>query len=121
LQFDWNYLSEEFLEFIGTIYQDPFEVSLTKVEDASTTTLLYKTVDSIATDFGATQEHGGDLISVSPDIIFDMGDVWMTSWQNFQYDISAFQGKTVTLKFEAEDLGDEIYDTAILLDNIKIY
>jgi hypothetical protein len=50
-----------------------------------------------------------------------MGDVYMTDWQNFAYDISAFQGKTVTLQFEAEDLGDEIYDTAILLDNIKIY
>jgi len=99
LEFDWNYLSEEFLEFIGSIFQDPFKVSLTKVDDASTTTLLYKTVDSIAADFGATQEFGGDLI----------------------YVISAFQGNTVTIKFEAEDLGDEIYDTAILLDNIKIY
>ncbi|MBU4473523.1 MAG: putative Ig domain-containing protein [Candidatus Omnitrophica bacterium] len=121
LQFDWNYLSEEFLEWIGSIYQDPFKVTLTKVDDSSTTTLLYKTVDSIAADFGATQEYGGDLIYLSPDIIFDRGDVWMNGWQTFQCDISAFQGNTVTIKFEAEDLGDEIYDTAILLDNIKIY
>lgn len=121
LEFDWNYLSEEFLEFIDSIYQDPFKVTLTKVDGSLSETLLYKTVDSIAADFGATQDYGGDLISVSPDIVFDVDDVWMTNWQTFQCDISEFQGDEVTIKFEAEDLGDEIYDTVILLDNIKIY
>ncbi|MCK4545258.1 hypothetical protein KAU43_06930, partial [candidate division WOR-3 bacterium] len=121
LQFDWNYISEEFLWYIGSIFQDPFKVTLTKVDDSSTTTLLHKTVDSIAAEFGATQVNGGDLIYVSPDIVFDKGDVWMTGWQNNEYDISAFQGKTVTITFEAEDLGDEIFDTAILLDDIKVY
>jgi hypothetical protein len=121
LRFDWNYISEEFLEWIGSQFQDPFKVTLTKVDDSSTTTLLYKTVDGIAADFGATYENGGDLIYVSPDIVFDRGDVWMTDWQNSTYDISAFQGNDVTITFEAEDLGDEIYDTAILLDDIKVY
>jgi len=121
LQFDWNYLSEEFLEWIGLSFQDPFKVTITKVEDSSITTLLYKTVDDIAADFGASQSEGGDLIYVSPDIVFDQGDVWMTDWQNSTYDISAFQGNEVTIKFEAEDLGDEIFDTVILLDDIKVY
>jgi hypothetical protein len=121
LQFDWNYISEELLEWIGSIYQDPFKVTITKVGDSSTTTLLYKTVDGIAADFGATYENGGDLIYVSPDIVFDMGDVWMTGWQNSSYDISAFQGTNVTIKFETVDEGDEIYDTAILLDDIEVY
>ena len=121
LQFDWNYISEELLEFIGSIFQDPFKVTITKVSDSSTTTLLYKTVDSIAADFGATQNYGGDLIYLSPDIVFDMGDVWMTGWQNSIYDISAFQGSEVTIKFETVDEGDEIYDTAILLDDIDVY
>jgi hypothetical protein len=121
LQFDWNYISEELLEWIGTPFQDPFKVTLTKVDDSSTSTLLYKTVDNIAADFGATQEYGGDLVYVSPDIVFDQGDVWMTDWQNSTYDISAFQGNDVTITFEAEDLGDEIFDTVILLDDIKVY
>jgi biotin operon repressor len=118
LRFDWNYLSEEFLEWIGSQYQDPFKVTLMKVDDSSTTTLLNKTVDDIAAEFGASQSNGGDLIYVSPGIVFDIGDVWMTGWQNFEYDITPFRGKTVTLKFEAVDEGDEIFDTAILLDNI---
>lgn len=120
LQFDWNYISEELLEWIGSEFQDPFKVTITKVDGSSTETLIYETVDSIAADFGATQDCGGNLIYVSPDIVFDRGDVWMTDWQKSTFDISAFQGSEVTLKFEAEDLGDEIYDTVILLDNIKI-
>jgi hypothetical protein len=121
LQFDWNYISEELLEYIDSIYQDPFKVTITSMADTSTKTLLYKTVDSIAADFGATKESGGNLVYVSPDIVFDQGDVWMTDWQTFQCDISEFQGSTVTIKFEAVDEGDTIYDTVILLDNIRIY
>jgi hypothetical protein len=120
LQFDWNYLSEEFIEYIGSVYQDPFKVTLTKVDDSLTTTILNKTVDDIAAEFGASQSNGGDLIYVSPDIVFDIGDVWMTGWQTFEYDISPYQGQIVTLKFEAVDEGDEIYDTAILLDMVNL-
>jgi len=120
LRFDWNYLSEEFIEYIGSIYQDPFKVTLTKVDDSSTTTLLNKTVDSIAAEFGASHSNGGDLIYVSPDIVFDVGDVWMTGWQHSEYDISASQGSVVTIKFEVVDEGDTIYDTAILLDMINL-
>jgi len=120
LRFSWNYLSEEFLEWINSIYQDPFKVTLTSVDDSSTVILLSRTVDNIATEFGASWSNGGDLIYVSPDIIFDMGDVWMTGWQNFEYNISAFQGSVVTIKFEVVDEGDEIFDTAVLLDNIRL-
>jgi len=120
LRFYWNYLSEEFLEWIGSQYQDPFKVTFIKIDDSSITILLSKTVDSIAAEFGASYSNGGDLIYVSPGIVFDQGDVWMTGWQEFEYDISAFQGSVVTIKFEAVDEGDEIYDTAILLDNIRL-
>ena len=108
------------IKYIGSIYQDPFKVTLTKVDDSSTTTLLNKTIDGIAAEFGASQSNGGDLIYVSPDIVFDIGDVWMTGWQTFEYDISPYQGQIVTLKFEAVDEGDEIYDTAILLDMVNL-
>ena len=77
-------------------------------------------MDSITAEFGASWSNGGNLIYVSPDIVFDIGDVWMTGWQNFKYDITPFTSKTVTLKFEAVDEGDEIFDTAILLDNIRL-
>lgn len=132
LYFDYNYLSEEFLEWIGSVYQDPFQVSIES--ESGTEVILYLTVDGIAADYGASYcashtkpafecikaSNSGSLIPVSPYITFDMGDVWMTGWQPFAYDISHYQGEVITLKFMAEDEGDTAYDTAVLLDNIRI-
>ncbi|MEJ6952569.1 Ig-like domain-containing protein [Natronospora cellulosivora (SeqCode)] len=114
LTFNWNYLSEEFLDYIGSVYQDPFRVTINGDE------IMYRTVDCIAAEFGASKNQGGSLSSISPDIVFDRGDVWKTGWQEFEYDISEYQGQLITLKFEAYDEGDEIFDTAILLDNIRV-
>jgi hypothetical protein len=44
----------------------------------------------------------------------------MTDWQTSTYDITPYRGKIVTLSLEAGDVGDSIYDTAILLDEISI-
>ena len=132
LRFDYNYLSEEFLEWIGSVYQDPFQVTIES--ESGIEEILYLTVDGIAADYGASycashinpasqciiSGNSGSLIPVSPGIVFDMGDVWMTGWQSFAFDISAYQGEVVTLKFTAEDEGDTAYDTAVLLDNIRI-
>ena len=62
----------------------------------------------------------GNLIGVSPGIVFDHGGVYMTNWQTSTYDITAFQGKIVTLILEAGDVGDSVFDTAILLDEISV-
>lgn len=126
LSLKWNFLSEEFLEYIGSYYQDRFEVVLIS-EDLGEQVLLSRTIDGLAAEFGASapsQEYPegipGDLIAVSPDIVFDRGGVYMTGWQTSDFDISAYKGKCVTLVLRCTDVGDSIYDTAILLDDIKI-
>lgn len=115
----WNFLSEEFLEYIGSQYQDYFRISIKEVKGSSTD-LLYRTVDGIAADHGATKENAGSLISVSPDVVFDRGGVYMTGWKTSTFNVSAYRGKRVTLTLSAGDVGDSIFDTAILLDDIKI-
>lgn len=121
LRVKWNFLSEEFLEYIGSQYQDYFKVII-KRQNGSEVTLLSKTIDGIAAQFGATKEppNPGNLIKVSPEIVFDRGDVYMTGWQTSTFDITQFQGQIVTLILAAGDVGDSIYDTAILLDEIKV-
>ncbi|MFW5988211.1 MAG: InlB B-repeat-containing protein [bacterium] len=114
ITFEWNYLSEEFLNYIGSIYQDPFRVTI------NGDTVLYRTVDNIADNFEADPENSGSLISVSPEISFDQGDVFKTDWQKSEHDISEYQGQVITLKFEAVDEGDDIFDTAVLIDNIQV-
>lgn len=126
LDFKWNFLSEEFLEYIGSSYQDWFEVVL-KSEDFGEEVLVSRSVDGIAAEYGASAPSTefpegipGNLIGVSPDVVFDQGDVYMTDWKSESFNISSYRGKCVTLVLRSSDVGDSIYDTAILLDNVAI-
>jgi hypothetical protein len=124
LTIHWNFLSEEFLEFIGTKFQDYFKVVI-RTSDGVEHILMNKTIDGIAADFGASNPDPGppipgNLISVSPEIVFDEGDVYMTDWQTSTFDVTPYQGKRITLILTANDIGDSFYDTAILLDDITI-
>jgi len=126
LSFKWNFLSEEFLGFIGSVYQDTFQVVIID-EDGNRQVIMKRTIDGIAHEFGAerpSDEHPdgipGNLIYVSPEISFDRGDVYMTGWQSSSLDISSYQGQCVTLMFRATDVGDSAFDTAVLLDDIEI-
>ncbi len=115
----WNFLSEEFLEFIHSQYQDYFRIKLIK-SDGTEVTLFSKNIDQIATQFGADTNQVGQLVKVSPDIVFDQGDVYMTNWQSTTVDVTPYRGQTVVIVLICGDIGDSIYDTAILLDEVKI-
>jgi len=120
LSLKWNFFSEEFLEYIGSQYQDWFEVIVVTPEFGEHV-LLSKSVDGVAAEYGAAYpDIPGNLISVSPDIVFDVGGVYMTGWETFTFDISSYKGKCVTLVLRCSDVGDSIYDTAVLLDEISV-
>jgi len=111
LQLNWYFLSEEFLEYVGSIYQDYFQIILID-QSGNSHTLFYKAIDDIYNEYTLTY--------LSPGIVFDQGDVYGTGWLNLSLDISAYAGQSITLVFKSGDVGDSIYDTAILLDNIEI-
>ena len=111
LSFNWNFLSEEFMEYVGSQYQDYFKVLLVD-QNGIEHILFSKSIDDIAA--------GYELTHVSPEIVFDRGDVYGTGWLSLDLDLSAYAGQHVTLIFAASDIGDSIYDTAILLDDITI-
>jgi hypothetical protein len=123
----WNFLSEEFLEFINSSYQDFFKVTIID-EFGNEDVLINKSIDVIANEFGAqkfTSAEGevpqpGNLKSVSPEISFDRGDVYMTDWQTYTFDITNYRGDIITIVISAGDVGDSIYDTAILLDEVTV-
>jgi hypothetical protein len=124
LTLEWNFLSEEFLEYIGSSYQDRYELVILS-EEFGEEVLFSRTIDGIAADFGASAPSEafpegipGELIAVSPDIVFDQGNVYMTGWQTGTFDLSSYKGKCVTLALRCTDVGDSVYDTAILIDNI---
>jgi hypothetical protein len=119
LRVHWNFLSEEFLEWIGTQFQDRFTVSVIPA-GGSAKTLFERTIDDIAAEANCTSEGGSEcsLVLVSPEIVFDQGDVYMTGWRTLELNMKSYQGQLITLVFSASDVGDSIYDTAILLDGM---
>ena len=110
VSFRWNFISEEFIEYCGSIYQDYFTVMMSDTEDAGNYAILFSThVDALC----------GDVFAV--DFSFDQGDAYATGWRSATLPIpESLKGRHVSLSFAASDVGDSIYDTAILLDEIKV-
>lgn len=102
LKYKWNFFSEEFMEFVGSVYQDYLDVSM------GGTSWQHDTIDSLASS-----------VTVS-DVSFDRGGVYNTGWRTADIDITSLAGQGVVLTFAAGDVGDSIYDTAVLIDDIQI-
>src|SRR5947207_3584364 len=112
LTFQWNFFSEEFLTFCNTQFQDFFVVKIHELDMngqiVNSTQVLRRQIDDLCG-------------SVSPsDVGFDQGDVYNTGWIGTTFSLTAFQGKHVIIEFSAGDVGDSIYDTAILIDDVKV-
>jgi hypothetical protein len=110
LTYKWNFFSEEFMEWVGSPYQDAFVVTMEEVgKPASKVTIQNSTIDSLASSVSKVSNS------------FDKGDVYATGWRSTIFTIpAALVGKKVLLKFYATDVGDSIYDTAVLLDSITL-
>ena len=113
LNFDWNFFSEEFKEWCNSIYQDTFKVTMcefnsTTNTNSNCTILFQRTIDDLCDQVSKVNNN------------FDQGDVYATGWHSENIDISSYAGKSVSLQFYSTDVGDSIFDSAILLDDIKI-
>ncbi|MBN2171466.1 MAG: choice-of-anchor L domain-containing protein [Candidatus Krumholzibacteriota bacterium] len=114
LRFAYNYFSEEFLEWCGSQFQDYFQVSLTPRGGVEIVLFEVQIDDlcdsvepaSIKFDQGP---HGSDPVGV-----------YRTGWIEVEIDVTAYAGQTVELRFAAGDIGDSIYDSAILIDAIRV-
>lgn len=113
--FDFNFLSAEYPEFVGTIYNDTFEVMMTSpsyngniVFDANGNLV---SVNSAFFNMSESQLTGTGFGTDSP------GDAGATGLLTTQAPVSP--GETVTLEFKIKDEGDHIYDSAVVLDNFQ--
>jgi len=111
LSIKWNFISEEFMEYVGSQYQDYLTISIVD-SLGNTNTLLHETIDSFV---------GYGLTDCSPPVAFDQGDCFMTDWRQLISNMQAYQGQVVRLKISVGDVGDSIYDSACLLDEITLY
>jgi len=120
LSFKYNFLSEEFKKYCYTQFQDYFAVSIDSGNGS--VTLLSKNIDDLCGEVTQAEGIHFDQPEPDPDDPDEEEDgVWMTGWVTVSLNISAYAGKSVILTFACGDMGgDSIYDTAILLDEIKI-
>ncbi len=107
LMFSYNMVSEEPYEFVGSKYDDTFLVRL--VTQNETVQIAKNNINN------------AKWVSVTG-INFDDGDetTYQTAWQNISFDISKYAGEIVRIEFIVYDVGDSIYDTATLVDNIRL-
>ena len=115
--FWWKFYSEEFKEYCGSQFQDEFFCRLEgKVGQK---TVIDAKVDDLCD--GGKLQNSLKIGLTKSDVGFDQSDVWMTPWINSTADITPFAGNgNVTLRLFTTDVGDSIYDTAVLLDKVEI-
>lgn len=109
LRFDYDFISEEPMEYVGSQFDDNFGIQISKGGD----TVLNKTYESINTSKWELIEG----------INFAGGDdtAFHTDWKSAEVDISAYNGDVITLCFIIYDVGDQIYDSACVIDNVRLY
>jgi hypothetical protein len=125
LSFQYNFLSTEYPEFVGTIFNDTFSV---QVDDLSgTRTFNVATVNS-AKFFPISDTRGKasgfDLFTDDPtnvDTVFGTGlpDAGLTDFQTFSVPVT--ENSTITVTFKVQDTGDGILDSAVLLDAVQFF
>jgi hypothetical protein len=110
VSFKWNMYSEEWQEWVGSQYQDSFSARIYETANpANELKMVSETIDSLAA--GVSKVEVG----------FDKGDVYATGWRMFSGSLPpALLGKAVTIEFQTHDVGDSVWDSAVLIDSVKV-
>lgn len=106
LSFDYNFVTEEYPEWVGTIYNDALLITM-QTPSGNVITL-------------ATEEINSSSFVPVSGIDFPGGDdtVGMTGWKSVTVNVPVTEGPG-TYKIFIKDAGDDIYDSVVLIDNIR--
>ncbi|KWX69491.1 hypothetical protein AMQ84_31425 [Paenibacillus riograndensis] len=135
LSFDYNFISEEPKEYVGTKYNDTFKATVTSSVYINTASVITSHVNGGNTV--TSNVYGDESVIIGTESINESTAYWidenkvaidfyggdqtayMTNWKHVQFDVSQFAGKaSIVLRFHVWDQGDSVFDTAILIDNV---
>lgn len=107
LRFDWNFISEEPMEFYGTNFNDQF--------------IFRGSVDGAVICYQVLMDINSTKWRPLSDINLQGGDdtVYQSGWKEGTLDVEKYRGKSMTLNFIIADFGDSIYDSIVLLDQVR--
>lgn len=108
LTFAYNVVSEEPMEWVNSSYDDAFFANLITQEGT--------------VELASERINTSTWYEIEQGIDFEGGDAttYHTMWKNVEYDVSAYAGQIVTIQFIVYDVGDSAWDTAALIDNVKV-
>lgn len=126
LSFDYDFLSAESPDYVGSIYNDTFTATLIDPGGVSHEIALASVNSS--TFFDASAERAGgttfDIFTANPDgvdAVFTGGlpDAGITDFQTVAVDLAS--AGSWRLVFEIRDLGDGIFDSAVVIDDVRVH
>lgn len=110
IEFHYNVVSEEPMEYVGSSYNDIFQVELLDTDGKVLETLAYESVNT-------STWHAIEGID------FPGGDhsAYHTRWHKVTSSaLEKYRGKLVVIRFVVQDAGDSQYDTAALIDSVVV-
>ncbi|HPG32196.1 MAG TPA: choice-of-anchor L domain-containing protein, partial [bacterium] len=116
LELTYNFVSEEPLEYLNSKYDDYYKILV-----------ITPSGDTVLVDSGSINFFSDESFWNPADINFDGGDntAYYIGWQTKSLNLSQYissegKRKGYTLIIIVGDKGDSIYDSALLIDNIKL-
>ena len=108
LKFDYNLISEEPMEYLNTQYDDKLEAFI--IINGKSKKLLSQGVNNSSWNkVSGINFEGGDTTT------------YQTGWSTHSYSLKNVKpGAQLQLRFRVSDVGDSAYDTAAVIDNIRI-
>ncbi len=110
ISLSYNVISEEPLEYVNSGYNDKVIIELLDKNGKTISQLGYESVNT-------------SKWYLVKNIDFEGGDhtTYSTLWKEVVYeDLNKYVGEKVTLRIRIWDVGDSRYDTAVLIDNIRV-
>lgn len=108
IYFDYNFVSEEPMEWVGSQYDDSFRVQLKQGGDMFYDEVYESINGSEWQEIAGVDFAGGDKTA------------YQTGWKSAEIDVSEYRNKVITLSFVIYDVGDQVYDSACLVDNVSV-
>ena len=130
LSFDYNFLSAEAPDFVGSDYNDKFTVRVTDKAGTRVVTStsvnsaeFFDVSDALAKGTGfnlfADDPNGVDsFLDGFPEGVVLFPDAGITGYRTVN--VAVERGGEVTLEFDIRDLGDGGLDSAVIVDNIDV-
>ena len=117
--FDFNFMSTEYPEFVGLGYNDSFVVSMASASHNFTNLVFDHNNNPINIDSVLFTETCQQLTGTGFDLqSFGSCDAGGTGLLTTTAPVEP--GENVTLTFSVYDSGDGIYDSAVMLDNLRV-